>query len=412
LKPASRWLIHQAIRLLLAAHALALRAARFLGPGPRPVTDGLEILLTGTFYSGNWIASHVRPLAGASRCASVRVVSTFPVPPLDKVVAIYPPRWLARALGGVPARLATFLWTALRTRPHVVGGFHLLVNALVAEVVAPLVGARSLYFCVGGTEEVADGGIRGENRLFSKMQTPDAVVERRLERAVSAFDLVITMGQGAARHFRQRGARGVHVVPGGIDARRFRPAEAPPARDLILVGRLAPIKRIDIFLRAVARVAQARPSVTAAVVGDGALRPALEALAREIGVGERVAFLGHRRDVEQALRESRLFVLTSDSEGLALSAMEAMMCGLPAIVPEVGDLPDLVQDGVNGYLVRERAPEAFAARILELLCDPGRLARFAAAARRSAARYETEATARLWDAVLAQDATGSAVARR
>lgn len=399
-----RALVHRALRLLLSLHALALALARLIGGRPRPAPGdgGLDILLTGTFHSENWIAAHLRPLAASSRCASVRVVSASPIPAIEKVTAIHPPRWLARAIGAVPARLLVFAWTAVRTRPHVVGGFHLLVNGLLAAVVARLVGARSLYFCVGGAMEVLDGGIHAENRLFALLETADPLVEERLIRSVAAFDIVVTMGGRAAEFFQSRGVEAsFHVLPGGIDAARFAPAlegrRVGPGRttDVILVGRLAPIKRVDIFLRALAQVR----GVTAAIVGDGALRASLERLARRLRVDDRVTFAGERSDVQDWLRRASALVLTSDSEGLPLSVLEAMACGLPVVVSAVGELPDVVEDGVNGYLVRSRDPAAFAGRIRDVL-DPERRPAFSRAARRAAERHDIAAAAARWECVL------------
>jgi glycosyltransferase involved in cell wall biosynthesis len=404
--PLGRSLARVLVHLLLLGQTVAWRLARLVGPRRKPLPEaGLEVLVTGTFFSANWVSAHLRPLAASRRCARVRVVTVYPVPDLDKVEAVYPPRWLARCVGGVPARLLVFAWIAFRDRPHVVGGFHLLINGLVAQAVAPLGGARSLYFSVGGPEEIADGGVRAENRLFSRLGTAQPAIERRLLAAIARFDLIVTMGLGAARFFRAHGAAGpIHAVPGGIDGARFHPATVPPTSDLVLVGRLVPVKRIDLFLRAVAQVVAVLPKTTALVVGDGPLRGDLEALVRELGIAAQVRFLGQRTDVEDVLRQARLFVLTSDSEGVALSVMEAMTAGLPAVVSAVGDLGDVVEEGVNGHLVTRRAPEDFAERIAGLLADPERLARFAAASRAAAARFEVAAIVRQWDDILTEDA--------
>jgi L-malate glycosyltransferase len=403
---ASRWLTHLALRCLMAVYAGLMRAARRAGPRPRAVNGtGHDILLTGTFYSDGWITAHLRALAMSERCARLRFVSATPVPPLANVEPIYPPGWLTRLAGAVPARLATFAWVAFRTRPHLVGGFHLLINGLVAALVGRLVGARSLYFCVGGSAEVLDGGIRSENRLFATLPGPDPVVEGRLLQAVAACDLVITMGTGAITFFRERGvATTFHVVSGAIDTDRFREADTVPSVDLILVARLVPIKRVDLFLAAVERVRRELPAVTATVVGDGPLRPRLEQLARQLGIERQVSFVGQQRDVEAWLRRAKLFVLTSDSEGLSLSLMEAMLCGLPAVVSRVGDLGELVEDGVNGYLVSERTPEAFAARLLDLLTDPARRAGFGKAALRSGERFDVRTVTRRWNDILSASA--------
>ena len=80
--------------------------------------------------------------------------------------------------------------------------------------------------------------------------------------------------------------------------------------------------------------------------------------------------------------------------------MEAMLCGLPAVVSAVGDLGDVVCDGENGFLVRTRTPEEFADRILRLIQDPVRLMRCSRAALRTGRRYELAAAGQLWDRVL------------
>jgi glycosyltransferase involved in cell wall biosynthesis len=182
----------------------------------------------------------------------------------------------------------------------------------------------------------------------------------------------------------------------------FSPAEDVATIDLILVGRLAEIKSIDLFLHALRCVADVMPNIKAVVVGDGPLRSDLEQLARALGIDRCVRFLGFQPQVSDWLRKAKIFMLTSRSEGLSLALMEAMMCGLPAVVPNVGDLGDLVEDGVNGYLVSERSAEAFASPVLRLLADDRKYAAFSQAARRAAMRYEMAEVTLMWDGILAR----------
>ena len=401
-----RWCVHRILRNLMLLYALSLGVARIVGRRPRSRgrTEGQRILLTGTFYSENWVTAHLRPLAASKNCARVWMVATYPIPSIAKVEVIRPAPWLCRLAGAVPARLMTFAWLSLRRRPDIVGGFHLLVNGLLAALMARLVGARSLYICTGGPSEIIDGGIWAENRIFGKLVTPDPVIERRLIRAVRVFDLVITRGARAVEFFRQHGVRtALHVVTGGIDAKRFAPDDTSRSTDLVIVGRLAAIKRIDVFLRTLALVAEKMPDVSATIVGDGELRQDLERLVGELGLEQRVVFAGHQTDVDSWLKGAKVFVLTSDSEGLALSLIEAMMCGLPAVVSDVGELGDLVENGVNGYLVPRRSPEAFADRICELLQNGDKLAAFSGAARQAALQHETGRVAHRWDEILKQE---------
>ena len=215
-----------ALHLGMRLYRWSCGLARLLGSPPAAKAQ-YDVLLTGTFFSDNWVRSHLEPLAASSRCARVRMVATARVPALPKVEGVYPPTWLIRSCGTVPARLLYFVWVALRTRPDIVGGFHLLVNGLLAVPLARLAGARSLYFCVGGPVELLDGGIWGENRIFARLGNRDALVERELIRAVGACDVVITMGTRAIDFFRGRGLRNrFYVVSGGIDETRFRPVRA------------------------------------------------------------------------------------------------------------------------------------------------------------------------------------------
>lgn len=395
---------HVYARLFMLVAVVLLAVAKLIGRRRRPITSGgCNILLTGRFDSANWIRNHLGPLAASEGCAHVWMVSTNPVPAVPKVTPIYPPKWMIKVMGATQARLLVSVWSILRKRPDVIGGFHILVNGIVTVIMARLTGARSMYFCVGGPTEVRDGGVHSGDSLFRKLETPDVVVERRLLKVVGNADMIVTMGTRAIAFFRKKGIDTTfHVVSGGIDPSCFQRASESAEYDLILTGRLVEIKRIDVLLQAVRIAAEKVPNVKVAIVGDGKLRGVLQELAADLNINGHVDFLGHQDDVAAWLRRSRIFVLTSDSEGLSLSMMEAMMCGLPAIVSDVGDLGDLVESGVNGYLVPRRSPELFAERIAELLTDEQKLKSFSHAAHEAAMRYETGATIQRWNRILAE----------
>lgn len=398
-----RWFYHRAMRLFMLFHSVLLSLAKAVGRlrGTKPKAVCPEILLTGRFESDNWIISHLEPLAASRMNSRVWMVSTNPVPKIPNVSVIYPPGWLIRMVGRTAARLLVFVLAGLRKRPGIVGGFNMKPNAMAAAVVARLIGSRALYFCVGGPTEILEGGVWGEAGPFPKMETPDLVVERRFLRTVGECDLVVTMGTRAVRFFREKGINtNLQVLPGGIRDERFCPGEVEPSVDVVFVGRLAPVKRIDILLEAVRLTRDVIGDIRAVIVGSGELRESLEEVARKLGVDDCVVFAGHQKNVRQWLRKAKVFMLTSRTEGLSLALMEAMMCGLPGIVPRVGDLPDLVEDGVNGYLVEGHSPAKFAARMRELLANDEKRAAFSRAARSAAMRYETQHAVRRWDEVL------------
>ncbi len=402
IKNTMNWFIHISLRLLLAFYLLMLSLAKALKRRCRPVDgDGYEILLTGTFYSDNWILSHLCPLAHSQACKVVYMVAQNPVPEISKVVPVYPPKWLNNIVGTDISRLLIFFWTGFSLRPHMVGGFHLLLNGLSSLLLSKIVGARSLYICGGGPREILGGGYSTENRIFSKLNNPDTVIEKMLIRAISDFDLVIVRGKRAVRFFKNRNATSnFYIVPGGIDGRRFRQGSVAPTFDLIFVGRLSSVKRVNLFLNAVKIIKESIPAVRVVVVGDGPLLESLKKLSQDLDIGNNVQFVGQQANVEDWLKQSKVFVLTSKSEGRSLAMMEAMLTGLPVVVPRVGDLDEMVDDNINGYLVSKAIPANFAEKIRALLLNPERLETFGKAAIRKAQECEMGAVSRLWDSIL------------
>jgi glycosyltransferase involved in cell wall biosynthesis len=170
-----------------------------------------------------------------------------------------------------------------------------------------------------------------------------------------------------------------------------------PAYDLLFVGRLSEIKQPEQFVRIVHEVSRSVPAVRAAMVGDGPLEARLRRLADELGVADRIDLLGAREDVGPVFERSRIFVLTSRSEGLSIALLEALAAGLPAVVADVGELGEAVEQGKNGWRVTPDAIGEYTDRILSLLRDDGAYASMSAAARdRATALASIEAVCQRW----------------
>lgn len=179
----------------------------------------------------------------------------------------------------------------------------------------------------------------------------------------------------------------VETLVNGVETEIFRPVEATHPRAgrkwrLVVPRRLFPKNGVEFFVRAMPLVA-ARADADAIIVGDGPDREMLESLARELGVAERIEFLGARPHAEMPglLCSADLAVFPSLMEATSVAALECMACGLPVAASAVGGLPQIVDDSVGG-LFPPGNPEALAAKVLELLADEG-LAERGRAGRRS-----------------------------
>lgn len=359
------------------------------------------ILLTAGAASPNWLKNHLLPLADSDRCREIRMVADSKLFEHPKISWIVPKWWLRCIIGRTPARLLTYYHSAAKRRPDICGGFHLLPNGITALMTAKWLKTKSLYFCVGGMTEIIGGAAYNEHYPFGRTGNLNGILEKRLIEFVCDFDLVITMGNGAKHFLENRGIqRPIEVIPGGIDPREFIPAGGEKCYDLIVTCRLVPVKRLDIFLRVVQNLAKIWPTVQAVIVGDGEQKKELISMAWSLGIADRIVFAGQQTDVSAYLQKSRIFLLTSDSEGLALSLMEAMMCGLPAVTSDVGDLKDLVKNGVNGWLVPRRNVQAFSEKVISILQDTTLYRQFSFHARTDAMRVSLPETTQRWNRIL------------
>ena len=168
------------------------------------------------------------------------------------------------------------------------------------------------------------------------------------------------------------------AISSGIDLSAFNPIGdtqsirvkygLPDKHILIYVGRLDPEKHIEEILEAVA-VAVKTIDFCFVIVGKGTSKPALEQRAQKLGITESVFFTGFVPDADLPIiyRASRCFIIASIAELLSLTTLQAMASGLPVIAVNAGALPELVKDGMNGYLYNEGDIPAMVKRIGEII---------------------------------------------
>lgn len=237
---------------------------------------------------------------------------------------------------------------------------------------------------------------------------PRSRLEWLYRRSMRRTDVVAAVCEAARRRFASQGVaprEALIAVPNGIRIERFEAANAAARVALRAqlgvadgtpvigtVGRLNPVKDQAGLLRAFADVHAARPDAVLVLVGDGALRAALEARALELGLGASVRFLGDRSDVRALLPGFDLFVLSSLSEGYSMALLEAAASALPIVATDVGGNREIVADGLNGLVVPPSDADALAAALLALVADPSRAAALGTTGRAWALREASIAT--------------------
>ncbi len=157
------------------------------------------------------------------------------------------------------------------------------------------------------------------------------------------------------------------------------------------IARLRKQKGYELFLAAAARVLEQMPNVKFLIVGDGEEHKRLVSLAAQLGIGSNVRFAGARTDIERLISVFSVFLLTSHYEGMPICLLESLASGVPVVSTAVGGVPEVIEDGVSGFLVDSREAGKIAEKVVELLRNRDLRERMGREGRRA---YESRFTVR------------------
>jgi N-acetyl-alpha-D-glucosaminyl L-malate synthase BshA len=293
----------------------------------------------------------------------------------------YPPHDLALA-----AKMAEV------ARNHALDLFHVhyaIPHAIAGHLAQGLLGksAPRLITTLHGT----DITLVGQDRSFFEI-TRFGIERSDGVTAVSEFLKRMTVEEFAVES-------AIEVIPNFVDLKLYCPNHAYRDRSafaaagekiLLHVSNFRPVKRVPDVVRILEQVQREVPAVLL-MVGDGPERSSAQALARRLGLEDRVRFLGRQDAIEQITAVADVFLLPSEIESFGLSALEAMACGVPVVGSDAGGLPEVVKHGETGYVLPVGDVAAMAARTLELLRDEEKRRQLGRAGQaRAAALFDAE----------------------
>ena len=202
--------------------------------------------------------------------------------------------------------------------------------------------------------------------------------------------------------------RPIHVIPNFLNPdefmRRHDPvfaaALSPDGGPIVMhSSNFRPVKRVDVVYDVFRRAAEGTSAVLV-LIGDGPDRAALQARVHEDGLSDRVRFAGEQADLPRWLSVADVFLLPSAQESFGMAALEAMACEVPVVASRVGGLPEVIEDGVTGFLCDVDDPLAMAAQTDRLLRDAALRARIGrAAADLVRAKFHTNAVVPMYEEV-------------
>ena len=327
-----------------------------------------RIMVIGRFDNPNWYLSHVTPLC-LSGVSEIIMISDSPQSPLEKVTFVCPPIWISKLTGRACAKAIWMFVAAFRFRPDLYMGYHLMPAGCISLVVGKLFGRPSCYQMTGGPTEVVGGGYGAIDSFEGALQSPSRFIEFLALGVVRRFELIVVRGNKAKSFLQEHNVKANVAIITGSTTKSEQTGQVDRDIHLVFVGRLTHIKRLRTFISVVAEVRRCLKDTKAVIVGSGPLLTELRDYARELCLTDCIEFLGKRNNVVEVLNRSKVFLLTSQSEGLSIAMAEAMAAGVVPVVADVGELGDLVTHGVNGFLVEPKSIEQYTSNIVSLLQD-------------------------------------------
>ncbi len=186
--------------------------------------------------------------------------------------------------------------------------------------------------------------------------------------------------------------RPVEVIPNFVNCDVFQPADGESRRSefasddervVVHLSNFRPVKRISDVVE-IFELVRKQIRAKLLMIGDGPERTTAEWMVRDKGLSDDVVFLGKQNQVQEILNCADVLLLPSDLESFGLAALEGMACGVPAVCSRVGGVPEVITDGVEGYLVAPRDVKTMAERALDILSNPDRREKMGMAARQRA----------------------------
>lgn len=325
----------------------------------------------------------LQPLVRSEKVDKVYVVRDHQGPELPKVKYYCLPKVLTKS-GAVRtiAKLVLMMWVTAIKKPQAILSFQSFPHGINA------------FICGKLFRKPTNVNIMGSPRIWRG--------RRKLIPILKRFDVITVTGSRSRQYLIEQGfdADKTYFLQDSIDIDRFQPLPLTKRYDLITVTRLSPEKNLETLLKAVAEAKEKMDNLRIGIVGDGPSRNHLENLNKQLHLENNVEFLGFKHDTEFYYNSARIYILTSVTEGQPMAMLEAMACGLPCIVSNVGDITDAAVDGFNAIVVDDpHDVSSFAKAIIRLLEDAELYRTFSQNALKVRENYCYERATEVWEEI-------------
>jgi glycosyltransferase involved in cell wall biosynthesis len=362
----------------------------------------MKISIQAGNLGGSIIDHLISPLARAKSVTNILLLVHNPGPIIPKVKYYCPLKFLVKfTLTAVIYEFFNLLYLALFRSPTHLAGYLLFPHGLIAFIVAKLTRKPIIISLIAGPVELYS---IGGSPLGVNYKKPLPWNGRLFLQIMRHSDAIITTGSFTKDFLVNHGIQEFKIYPmiSPPNKSRFKPLEVPKIYDILSVGRLTPVKHNEVMVRTIYKVKEKYPDIKACIVGGGPCKPEITRLANELGIKENVDFVGVQKNVAYFYNSARIFIHTSEREGFPNVVLEAMLCGLPCVVSNCGDIIDIAKDGFNSLVIQKfNDYEGFAKAITNLLQDEELYHNLSQNALKTMELLSAEDVTRRWEMILA-----------
>jgi glycosyltransferase involved in cell wall biosynthesis len=323
------------------------------------------------------VRASLLPLVAIESIETIHLVRRYHLN-MQKVESHSPPkliRW-SLLLSEIYRLLALF-FVCIQHKPTLIYAIYFVPHGVYAAIVGKWLHIPVVQEIIG-----TDRPLVNKSRFYKRLLSQAARIGVR---GGSSLYQLSTLGIPKEKFF-------VSVAVNAIDFGLFKPDQTPKVFDCIYVGRIDQNKQINLLIDSFSEFTKEKNAFKFLVVGDGPMRETLEEKVANLGLREKIIFTGKKAyaEIPKFLNESRVFVMASAFEGLPVAMIEALSCGLPVIVPNIGDITDIAVHGYNAFVVDNVVKEAYVDAFSTILTQPGLYDQLAQGALASRKAFEKE----------------------
>lgn len=300
------------------------------------------------------VIASLQPLVNLTDIKDIFLIRRNPVD-IAKVINYSPPKWMRKILLlAEPYRLFSLIYVCLTKKPDVIYGIYFVPHGIYAALAGWIFQTTVIQELIG-TDRLK---VMRSKLLLWLLKSADHISVR----GSTSKEQLIDWGVSVDKLF---SSPAVNV----LDFELFKPNDSLKIYDLIYCGRMDKNKQLDMLIRTVLVLKDSHPDLKMVFVGDGPERANLESLTKELDLKTSISFVGNQpyESISFYLNQSKIFVMSSIFEGLPVAMLEALSCGLPVVVPDVGDIKDVAKHGYNAYLIKENLVSSFVQGISAIL---------------------------------------------